>query len=102
MIKRYGVKTRSGSNYYIEDHTHLLGRPTWLIFVGNSKYFIIMLSDNPHDESSEVTPYENILSIEQFRNKHIIFFQEKVDIKDRATMAMWQNTSVIDDVIIFK
>ena len=42
-VKRYGVKTQSGNWYYIEDHTHIFGSPTWKIITEKGEFQIIAL-----------------------------------------------------------
>ena len=100
MIKRFGVRTRSGSNYFIEDETHLFGHPTWFIYVGGKKKHILGLQVGHKGDQLNIEG-SNIMSIEDFANKAIKFSKTASDAP-----LVWGNsvgsTSPVSKLIIFK
>ena len=64
--------TQSGSWYYIEDHTHLIGSPTWKIATQKGEFLIVGLLD----EHQNRIPKGNIIRIEQFKNRQIFYGPE--------------------------
>jgi len=101
MIKKYAVKTESGSYYYIEDHSHLFGYPTWFIELKGRRFFIVALalSTMLHDEN--IIPIHKVNSIEQF--KGMIFFSPKqIHQPDYHSLRTAGKTNFVSEIIQFK
>lgn len=67
-IERFGVKTQSGSWYYIEDHTHLIGSPTWKLITKDDEFFILGLLDERQNRilASNITRTRQLLGHQIF------------------------------------
>ena len=101
MIIRFAVKTVSGSYYYVEDHSHLFGHPTWLIYVKNKPSFIVRLADDASCITGKLA--KDIDSINQFRGKRIVYYKHQV-VRDEGNV-MWHTmpqTSAVAEIISFK
>lgn len=96
-VKRYGVKTASGSWYYVEDHTHLFKKPTWKIFSKGEEYYIIgLLLVGSDKEPIEIGKLD---SIKQFIGYQVFFDRDQYT---RLTIHTKGNTSSVVEVIEFK
>jgi len=101
-IIRYGLKTKSGSNYYLEDHTHMFGHPTWMLYVGPKVYHVVALLT---EDGVGMMP-SRIKDVTDFVGKRVVLYKHQIPEtnEDMFEMAILhaEKTSIVADVIKFK
>jgi len=127
MIKFYGIETETGSWYLVEDHTHLLGKPTWFMWFGgvkhnvnflhlkgmammNSQWKEVLAEIPNHTQQAMIymrrgggiTPSYDIGSINDFIGHMVLFSLTKGSHMDILRNKAYSNTNFIKSFVQFK
>jgi hypothetical protein len=100
MIKRYGIKTKSGNWYYVENHSHLFQHSTWFIFREGRKFYLLALRHGYSDDPKNILA-KNIISIKDFIGLNAMYFKHRIE-KDQVWGQVPNQTSKIIDFIEFQ
>lgn len=100
MIKKYGIKTKSGKWYCVEDHSHLFQHPTWFMFSQGKTFHILGLRLGENNDPKNIFA-RDIKYIQNFIGKHVMYFHHFVG--DESVWGRSVNqTSRITEVIEFQ
>jgi hypothetical protein len=119
-VKYYGVLTKNGSWYLLEDHSHMIGDPTWFIHMGESCLQINLLAvenfrsliNTPEQYTASfrngvLMSKKQIRRTEDFIGKMIMGSNESIEFQGNIDLFMklqsvLAHTSPIVQIISFK
>lgn len=112
----FGLRTVKDSWYLVEDHTHLIGKPTFYIYANGKKHLVQAIVDASFGDirndnakiiqalnSGHTLFKDNIKTINEFKNKAI--FASNIHMHALTTTTfqfMEMNTNLVADIIQFK
>ncbi|MBI3034839.1 hypothetical protein HYY71_00815 [Candidatus Woesearchaeota archaeon] len=99
MIYRFAIKTKSGSVYYIEDHSHMFEHQTWYIYINNKPQFIIGMWKNGFVHIYDIGAIEQFVGGQVLYNNTIIHKEHVISPDPRTIYA---KTGEVVEIIRFK